>query len=72
MLVKGKERILLVDDEEGPILVEELMLKELGYDVLTARSGMEAIDLYNSIAGKLDLVALDMIMPEKSGRATFE
>ena len=72
MLVKGKERILLVDDEEGPILVEELMLKELGYEVLTARSGMEAIDLYNDISGKLDLVALDMIMPEKSGRATYE
>jgi CheY-like chemotaxis protein len=72
MLVKGKERILLVDDEEGPILVEELMLKELGYEVLTARSGMEAIDLYNSNLGKLDLVALDMIMPEKSGRATYE
>jgi CheY-like chemotaxis protein len=70
MLVKGNERILLVDDEEGPILVEELMLKELGYEVLTARSGMEAIDLYNSISGKLDLVALDMIMPEKSGRVT--
>jgi PAS domain S-box-containing protein len=48
MLVKGKERILLVDDEEGPVLVEELMLKELGYTVLTARSGKEAIDLYRS------------------------
>ncbi len=72
MLVKGKERILLVDDEEGPILVEELMLKELGYEVLTARSGMEAIDLYNSNLGKLDLIALDMIMPGKSGRATYE
>lgn len=72
MLVNGKERILLVDDEEGPILVEELMLKELGYEVLTARSGVEAIDLYSSASGKLDLVALDMIMPEKSGRATYE
>ncbi|MEJ2098763.1 MAG: response regulator [Desulfobacterales bacterium] len=72
MLVRGTERILLVDDEEGPILVEELMLKELGYTVLTARSGNEAIDLYKSNSGTFDLVALDMIMPEKSGRATYE
>ena len=72
MLVKGKERILLVDDEEGPVLVEELMLKELGYTVLTARSGKEAIDLYRSNTENLDLVALDMIMPEKSGKATYE
>jgi PAS domain S-box-containing protein len=72
MLVKGKERILLVDDEEGPVLVEELMLKELGYTVLTARSGKEAVDLYRSNTENLDLVALDMIMPEKSGKATYE
>jgi CheY-like chemotaxis protein len=72
MLVRGTERILLVDDEEGPILVEELMLKELGYAVLTARSGNEAIDLYKFDNGTIDLVALDMIMPEKSGRATYE
>jgi CheY-like chemotaxis protein len=72
MLVKGKERILLVDDEEGPVLVEELMLKELGYTVLTARSGKEALDLYRSNRDDLDLVALDMIMPEKSGKVTYE
>jgi two-component system cell cycle sensor histidine kinase/response regulator CckA len=72
MLVRGTEGILLVDDEEGPILVEELMLKELGYTVSTARSGKEAIDLYKSKTSTIDLVALDMIMPEKSGRATYD
>jgi two-component system cell cycle sensor histidine kinase/response regulator CckA len=72
MLIRGTERILLVDDEEGPILVEELMLKELGYTVQTARSGKEAIDLYEFSDGTIDLVALDMIMPEKSGKATYE
>ena len=72
MLVRGTECVLLVDDEEGPILVEELMLKELGYAVITARSGKEAIDIYKSDSNKIDLVALDMIMPEKSGRATYD
>ncbi|UCG07909.1 MAG: response regulator [Desulfobacterales bacterium] len=71
-LVKGSETILLVDDEEGPIMVEELMLKELGYKVLPARSGKEAIELYEANRDTLGLVALDMIMPEMSGRETYE
>ncbi len=48
------------------------MLKELGYAVSTARSGKEAIDLYQSNTSSIDLVALDMIMPEKSGKATYD
>ena len=71
-LVKGSECILLVDDEEGPIEVEKLMLKELGYSVITAENGMEAIDIYAKNSDKVDLVALDMIMPEMSGKATYE
>ena len=71
-LVKGSECILLVDDEEGPIEVEKLMLKELGYSVMTAENGMQAVDIYTHNFEKVDLVALDMIMPEMSGKATFE
>jgi PAS domain S-box-containing protein len=71
-LIRGSETILLVDDEEAPIHVEEMMLKELGYRVLTARSGKEAISLYKENKGGLDLVALDMIMPEMGGRDTYD
>jgi CheY-like chemotaxis protein len=71
-ITKGSEQILLVDDEEGPILVEKLMLKELGYRVMTAENGREAIDIYAENTDTVDLVALDMIMPEMNGRATFE
>ena len=53
-------------------MVEELMLKELGYRVLTARSGKEAIKLYEAHQDTLALVALDMIMPEMSGKETYE
>jgi PAS domain S-box-containing protein len=70
-LLKGSECILLVDDEEGPIEVEKLMLKELGYSVITAENGMKAIDIYAQNSEKVDLVALDMIMPEMSGKATY-
>ncbi len=70
-LLKGSECILLVDDEEGPIEVEKLMLKELGYSVITAENGREAIDIYVEKSEKVDLIALDMIMPEMSGKATY-
>ena len=69
-LLKGQEKILLVDDEEDTIQVEALMLKELGYSVLPAMSGQEALQLYEE--NKPDLVALDMIMPEMNGKDTYE
>ena len=71
-IIKGNEAVLLVDDEEGPIMVEELMLKELGYKVIAARSGKEAIHLYKENKDILEVVALDMIMPEMSGKETYE
>ena len=71
-LVKGNETILVVDDEEEPIMVAELMLRELGYKVLAARSGKEAVELYTAHRNALDLVALDMIMPEMSGKEIYE
>ena len=70
-MIKGKEKILLVDDEETTIRVEKLMLKELGYSVLPARSGQEAVQLYKENKLTLDLVALDMIMPEMNGKDTY-
>ena len=71
-LLRGNETILLIDDEEGTILVEKLMLEELGYTVFPVRSGQQAIDLYNEIKTGFDLVALDMIMPEMNGKDTFD
>ncbi|CAB1059211.1 PAS/PAC sensor hybrid histidine kinase [Olavius sp. associated proteobacterium Delta 1] len=70
-LLKGNEKILLVDDEEGTIHVEKLMLKELGYSVLPALSGHEAVQLYKENMVNLDLVALDMIMPQMNGKDTY-
>jgi PAS domain S-box-containing protein len=70
-LLNGKETILLVDDEEGTILVEKLMLEELGYTVFPAQSGKKAIELYNENKAGFDLVALDIIMPEMNGKDTY-
>ncbi len=71
-LLKGNETILLVDDEKAAILVEKLMLEELGYTVLPVRSGRRAIELYKENKAGFDLVALDMIMPEMNGKDTYD
>ncbi len=68
---KSGGTILLVDDEEMVWEVISAMLGDLGYDVLLASSGREAISIYESNPGQIDLVMLDMLMPELSGRETF-
>jgi len=71
-LLKGNETILLVDDEEVIIAVSEEILKSLGYNVLTARGGREAIEKYKANRERISLVILDMVMPEMGGGETFE
>jgi PAS domain S-box-containing protein len=71
-LVKGRETVLLVDDEEMVLQVTRELLECLGYAVVTARSGGEAVELFLEKEGGIDLVILDMIMPGMSGARTFE
>ena len=68
----GTGTILLIDDEEMIIKVGVELLQELGYEVLSARSGQEAIELYQKNADKIDLVIMDMIMPGMGGGETFD
>jgi signal transduction histidine kinase/ActR/RegA family two-component response regulator len=69
---KGVETILLVDDEETIFEVGIEMLQFLGYTVFSARSGKEAIAILKESDVKIDLVILDMIMPEMGGGKTFD
>ena len=71
-LIKGSETILLVDDESVIVDVGEKMLKRLGHPVIIARSGQEAINIYQKAMDRIDLVILDMIMPEWDGGKTFD
>jgi two-component system cell cycle sensor histidine kinase/response regulator CckA len=48
------------------------ILERLGYEVVTAKSGQEAIDVFKKQTEEIDLVVLDMIMPETSGSDTFD
>ncbi|MEJ5378367.1 MAG: response regulator [bacterium] len=64
---KGKGRILLVDDEEMILKVGTRLLEALGYSVLQAQNGREALKLYATHRGEVDLVMLDVVMPEMGG-----
>lgn len=67
----GTETILLVDDEDmiWDVIID--MLQELGYSVVLAGNGREAIDIYRENPGGIDLVLLDMVMPEMDGHQAF-
>jgi PAS domain S-box-containing protein len=68
----GSENILLVDDEQMVLSVGQEMLQHLGYQAITAQSGREAVDIVNDQENELDLVILDMIMPDMGGGETFD
>jgi CheY-like chemotaxis protein len=70
-ILTGKESILLVDDELSIVEVCRDILISLGYKILTAASGHEAIDIYKLNREDIDLVILDMIMPGMNGSDTY-
>src|SRR5262249_40817503 len=67
----GTETILLADDE--PIIrnLGRTILQRHGYKVLLAEDGRQAVDLYRCEKGHIDLVILDLTMPNLSGRDAF-
>ena len=68
----GSETILLVDDEEYIIDVARLMLEGLGYVLLIANNGHTALELFNEHKEAIDLVILDMVMPDMDGEEVFK
>jgi CheY-like chemotaxis protein len=66
------ETVLLVDDEEIVIGVGKQMLEKLGFSVLTATSGKEALDIYRINKDRIGLVVLDMIMPGMGAGDTYD
>jgi CheY-like chemotaxis protein len=68
----GNETILLVDDEEITMDVGQELLGELGYRVLTARDGQDALAIYRQHLARIDMVVLDMVMPGMGGGQTYD
>jgi PAS domain S-box-containing protein len=67
-LLRGTETILLVDDEPMVREVGQHILESLGYRVLTAEGGADALRLYQARQREIDLVLLDLLMPDMNGR----
>jgi len=63
--------ILLVDDEETILSVGKQMLERIGFDVLTASDGNEAVKIFRENPSEIALVILDLIMPHLDGEETF-
>jgi CheY-like chemotaxis protein len=70
--VRGAETLLVVDDEESVLKVAQLMLQKLGYRVLAAKNGKEAIQLFSGKRESIHMVILDMIMPDMGGGLLYE
>ena len=65
------KNILIVDDEEDVRAIAKLGLEMgAGWNVLTASSGQEALNV--AVNHKLDVILLDMMMPDMDGRATLQ
>lgn len=72
-LVSGHgETVLLVEDEQAIREMGELMLKRLGYRVMTAGTPSEALKLVEKEAGGIQMLITDVVMPEMNGRELAE
>ncbi|MCG6536528.1 MAG: response regulator, partial [Syntrophales bacterium LBB04] len=66
------ETILLIDDEDLVMEVGEKFLKVMGYRVLKASEGEEAVETYRNHQEEVDLIILDLIMPKMEGGEVFK
>ncbi|MBW1718703.1 MAG: response regulator [Deltaproteobacteria bacterium] len=68
----GHKTILLVDDEESVREVSQELLETIGYNILTAKDGKEALEVYKKYRDTIDLVLLDMVMPNMGGSKVYD
>jgi CheY-like chemotaxis protein len=71
-LIKGSGTLLIVDDEELVLDVGVNMLEKLGYTVLKAHNGTEAVDIFEVNKDKIKMVILDIIMPDMGGGEVYD
>ena len=72
LLPRGAETVLVVEDEESVRKIIRVMLESLGYTVMIAGSGPDAIATFQEHRAGIDIVLLDVIMPGMNGRHVLE
>ena len=70
-LPTGTETVLVADDEGVVLRVTQAILERLGYKVIPAHDGREALDIVGMYDGPIDLAILDLGMPVMSGQEAF-
>jgi PAS domain S-box-containing protein len=70
--IRGTGTVLLVDDEEAVLEVGQELLEAMGYTVLTAKDGKEAIEVYRKNRNNIDIVVLDVVMPRTGGGEAYD
>ncbi len=68
----GAETILIAEDEEALLDLLKILLERRGYRVLSAAGGRQALSVFEDNADSIDLVVLDVLMPEIGGKKVFE
>ena len=71
-LRRGIETILVAEDEAELRELAQTVLVELGYTVLLAQDGQEAVEIFAAQHKQIDLVLLDMVMPRLGGREAYQ
>jgi CheY-like chemotaxis protein len=69
--LKGLETILLAEDEDGLRESVREMLQSLGYRVISASDGKQAVDLFKENVDEIDLVVMDIVMPSQGGLRAY-
>lgn len=69
--IDGSGTILIVDDEEIVLEATAMLLREVGYSVIEAKTGHEAVEQLREKSSEIDAVILDMVMPNMGGGETF-
>lgn len=70
-IIHGKGCILVVDDEEAICIMAKSILEYIGYSVLLANNGVEGVKVYQDNQNVIDLIIMDMMMPEMNGKECF-
>ncbi|HEX9010334.1 MAG TPA: PAS domain S-box protein [Holophagaceae bacterium] len=68
---QGSGTLLVVDDEEEVRTIAEALLRSLGFEVVLAADGLEALEAYRKAGGKIRAVLMDLTMPHMDGVETF-
>jgi PAS domain S-box-containing protein len=68
----GTGTVLLVDDEAEILYVTKELLEAMGYEVITATNGIEAVEVYGKNHEDIDIVVMDLVMPNMGGGEAYD